>query len=150
MFFYDMTIVLTAMMAGFMLSYCLTIGGYFNYLLTTKKDDGFSDYYSPFRREKHIPKWYGACVVCQFATALLSLLVNWQSGHWPASLGAVLPLILLLLAHRLTGFGESEELINSGQINDVRRRIYLKWNLPLHFSYFILYFAASVFLIWAR
>ncbi|MEX2804522.1 hypothetical protein AB3329_05320 [Streptococcus sp. H31] len=150
MLLYDVTIVLTAMMAGFMLSYCLTIGRYFNYLLETAKYDGFSAYYSPFRREKRVPRQYAVCVLGQFIMAVLSLFFSWQSGTWLARMGAVLPLLLLLAAHRLTGFGESEEEINSGRMSETMRRIYLKWNLPLHFSYFLLYFAASLFLIWSR
>lgn len=147
MLIYDLTILATGMVAGFMLSYCVTLGHYYNFLLKTHRNKGFSDYYSVFRRQENISKRYAFCMGSQFVVGLLAVL--FAQSH--ASLTALLPLPFLLLCHRLTGFGKAEETIVSGQSFDERQRqLYLHWNIPLHLTYSLVYACACLYLLFYR
>ena len=140
---YSLTIILTAVIAGFMLSYCITLGAYFNHLLQTRKDEGFSSYYAPFRKSKQAVFWYKLVCCTQIVMAILSCLFSSQT-LFPKVI-ALIPFLLLFICHLLTGFGKSEEHIHSGlPIDDLHRSIYLKWNFPLHFFYFLTFFISAL------
>ena len=140
---YSLTIILTAVIAGFMLSYCITLGAYFNHLLQTRKDEGFSSYYAPFRKSKQAVFWYKLVCGTQIVMAILSCLFSSQT-LFPKVI-ALIPFLLLFICHLLTGFGKSEEHIHSGlPIDDLHRSIYLKWNFPLHFFYFLTFFISAL------
>ena len=140
---YSLTIILTAVIAGFMLSYCITLGAYFNHLLQTRKDEGFSSYYAPFRKSKQAVFWYKLVCCTQIVMAILSCLFSSQT-LFPKVI-ALVPFLLLFICHWLTVFGKSEEHIHSGlPIDDLHRSIYLKWNLPLHFFYFLTFFISAL------
>lgn len=140
---YSLTIILTAVIAGFMLSYCITLGAYFNHLLQTRKDEGFSSYYAPFRKSKQAVFWYKLVCCTQIVMAILSCLFSSQT-LFPKVI-ALIPFLLLFICHLLTGFGKSEEHIHSGlPIDDLHRSIYLKWNFPLHFFYFLAFFISAL------
>ena len=50
----------------------------------------------------------------------------------------------MLVLHILTGFGEVENLVNSGkkvEMNQIEK--YVTWNIPLHIIYFILYLISA-------
>ena len=140
---YSLTIILTAVIAGFMLSYCITLGAYFNHLLQTRKDEGFSSYYAPFRKSKKAVFWYKLVCCTQIVMAILSCLFSSQT-LFPKVI-ALVPFLLLFICHWLTGFGKSEEHIHSGlPIDNLHRSIYLKWNFPLHFFYFLAFFISAL------
>ena len=140
---YSLTIILTAVIAGFMLSYCITLGAYFNHLLQTRKDEGFSSYYAPFRKSKQAVFWYKLVCCTQIVMAILSCLFSSQT-LFPKVI-ALIPFLLLFICHLLTGFGKSEEHIHSGlPIDNLHRSIYLKWNFPLHFFYFLAFFISAL------
>lgn len=141
--FYDLTLLLTAVIAGFMLAYSITLGAYFNYLLSHNMDQGFSNFYSKFRQDTWVVNLYQACLGLQFFLGLATLLLT----SYPITVRslAVIPLIVLLSCHRLTGFSKSEEEVNSGKpISDETKQNYLKWNLPLHYLYFCVYFISAL------
>lgn len=140
---YSLTIILTAVIAGFMLSYCITLGAYFNHLLQTRKDEGFSSYYAPFRKSKQAVFWYKLVCCTQIVMAILSCLFSSQT-LFPKVI-ALVPFLLLFICHWLTGFRKSEEHIHSGlPIDNLHRSIYLKWNFPLHFFYFLAFFISAL------
>lgn len=140
---YRLTIVMTALMAGFMLSYCITLGSYFNYLLAEVRDEGFSDYYAPFRKSTRVVFWYRSACGLQILLAILSCLLSPQESL--PKITALVPFTVLFLCHWLTGFGKSEERINSGlPIDQHHRATYLKWNIPLHVFYFLAFSTSAL------
>ncbi len=140
---YRLTIVMTALIAGFMLSYCIILGSYFNHLLAERRDEGFSEYYTPFRKSRRAVIWYRLVCVLQISLAALSCLL---SPHEPfPKIMALAPFMVLFICHWLTGFGKSEEHINSGlPIDQHHRTTYLKWNIPLHVFYFLVFFLSAL------
>lgn len=147
--FYDLTLLLTAVIAGFMLSYSVTLGAYFNYLLRQELDQGFSHFYSQFRRNTAVASLYRMCVGLQFFLGLVSLLVS--SPLVTVRVLGIIPLMVLLVCHHVTGFAKSEEAINSGKsISTDMRQNYLKWNLPLHYFYFVIYFVSALLQLYYR
>lgn len=126
-----------------MLSYCITLGAYFNHLLQTRKDEVFSSFYTPFRKSQKAVFWYKLVCGTQIIMAILSCLFSSQT-LFPKVI-ALIPFLLLFIFHWLTGFSKSEEHIHSGlPIDDLHRSIYLKWNFPLHFFYFLAFFISAL------
>ena len=105
---YSLTIILTAVIAGFMLSYCITLGAYFNHLLQTRKDEGFSSYYAPFRKSKQAVFWYKLVCCTQIVMAILSWLFSSQTLFQKVI--ALIPFLLLFIFHWLTGLARARNI----------------------------------------
>jgi len=107
-------VIATAMIAGFLTMYCLTIGGYFTFMARTGRIGELQGSYPLFRRRTRLKRVYALAMLLQFLVALAALAAGWGSG--PLGLvPAACSLPLLLVVHALTGFTGPEEKLVSGQ-----------------------------------
>ncbi|WP_233188161.1 hypothetical protein [Actinomyces qiguomingii] len=137
----------TAMIAGFLVMYCLTIGGFFSHMVRTGRIEELQRHYAPFRRRTHLKTVYAAAMLIQFLTAAAALAAGWHAPLTGRVLGVV-ALPLLLVAHRLTGFTEPEETLVSGRpISADAAARYLRLNLPLHALYACFYTLAAAWML---
>lgn len=135
-------IIYTAIMSGMMLMYTVTLGSYFNYILKNKILSGFQDY-SSFRSNTNVKINHSIILLGQIIVSIISLILNYNKGFNPLCFSLIVPIIMLVL-HILTGFGEVENLVNSGkkvEMNQIEK--YVTWNIPLHIIYFILYLISA-------
>ncbi|SUB74991.1 hypothetical protein [Peptoniphilus indolicus] len=135
-------IIYTAIMSGMMLMYTVTLGSYFNYILKNKILSGFQDY-SSFRSNTNVKINHSIILLGQIIVSIISLILNYNKGFNPLCFSLIVPIIMLVL-HTLTGFGEVENLVNSGkkvEMNQIEK--YVTWNIPLHIIYFILYLISA-------
>ena len=137
-------VLATAMIAGFLTMYCLTIGGYFTFMARTGRIGEFQRSYPLFRRRTRLKRVYALAMLLQFLIALVALAAGWGSG--PLGLvPAACSLPLLLVVHALTGFTVPEEKLVSGQdLTDTELARYLRLNLPLHMIYACVYAASAL------
>ena len=142
-------VLATAMIAGFLTMYCLTIGGYFTFMARTGRIGELQGSYPLFRRRTRLKRVYALAMLLQFVVALVTLVAvalvaGWGSG--PLSLvPAACSLPLLLVVHALTGFTGPEEKLVSGQdLTDAELARYLRLNLPLHVIYACVYAASAL------
>ncbi|EGY79949.1 hypothetical protein HMPREF9129_0928 [Peptoniphilus indolicus ATCC 29427] len=129
-------------MSGMMLMYTVTLGSYFNYILKNKILSGFQDY-SSFRSNTNVKINHSIILLGQIIVSIISLILNYNKGFNPLCFSLIVPIIMLVL-HTLTGFGEVENLVNSGkkvEMNQIEK--YVTWNIPLHIIYFILYLISA-------
>ena len=140
-------VLATGMVAGFLTMYCLTIGGYFTFMVRTGKAEELQRTYPEFRRRTHLKPVYGSAMLLQFLIALVALAAGWGSG--PLGLvPAACSLPFLLVVHALTGFTRPEERLVSGQhLTDAELARYARLNLPLHAVYACLYAASTLLLL---
>lgn len=136
----------TALMSGMMLMYVLTLGQYFNYLLRQRHFETFV-IYARIREEKRLPLFHFIVMIGQFVVSLFSLFLNYTLGLFPLVFAVSVPLIMAIL-HAFTGFGRVERLINSTSDlkDETKIKTYLKYNIPLHFIYTLLYGSSALFL----
>lgn len=135
-------IIYTAIIPGMMLMYTVTLGSYFNYILKNKILSGFQDY-SSFRSNTNVKINHSIILLGQIIVSIISLILNYNKGFNPLCFSLIVPIIMLVL-HTLTGFGEVENLVNSGkkvEMNQIEK--YVTWNIPLHIIYFILYLISA-------
>lgn len=135
-------IIYKAIMSGMMLMYTVTLGSYFNYILKNKILSGFQDY-SSFRSNTNVKINHSIILLGQIIVSIISLILNYNKGFNPLCFSLIVPIIMLVL-HTLTGFGEVENLVNSGkkvEMNQIEK--YVTWNIPLHIIYFILYLISA-------
>ena len=148
---YSLNIFLTALCAGFMIFYCIGSGRYFNYLLSNNLIDGFTKYYSQFRENSNAVSVLNIFLGIQMIIAFLSIIFNFRKQPLIGQIIALLAPIIIVTLHSLTGFSQSENLINSGSdYSDLNIANYLKYNIPLHIIYIIMYSTSSLFLIFQR
>lgn len=145
--FYLLTIVLSGILTGFMVSYCLTLGHYFSYLATQQKIDQIQPTYAAFRSKHRAKLWYVCWMIGQFFIAGLTLLLH--SNYPPAGqLFALAAFPLLILLRALTGFAQVEEKMFSGaQLSAAELQHFVRCNLPLHRLYALLYGTATILLL---
>lgn len=137
----------TAMVAGFLVMYCLTIGGFFSHMVRTGQIEALQRHYAPFRRRTHLKTTYAAAMLLQFFASVAALAASWHTPLIGRVL-AVAALPLLLTVHRVTGFTEPEETLVSGRpIADDDAARYLRLNLPLHALYACFYTLAATWLL---
>lgn len=147
---YLANIVLSAIMAGFMVSYTITLGGYFSYMVKMARLRELQATYAPFRAVTHAKAQYGVWVMLQFALALASLVANYHHNFAP-QMYAVLVLPAYYVFHHWVGFGKIEEKLNSGNgaLSSQECKKYLRLNVPLHQIYALLYALAAAWLVYA-
>ena len=66
-------VLATAMIAGFLTMYCLTIGGYFTFMARTGRIGEFQRSYPLFRRRTRLKRVYALAMLLQFLVALAAL-----------------------------------------------------------------------------
>jgi hypothetical protein len=137
---YSLNLFLTTLCAGFMTFYCIGLGRYFNFLLKNNLKDGFTKYYSLYRETGNTVSLLNVFLGTQMIIAIVSVILNFRKQPLSGQIIALLSPIFLMTLHFLTGFSESENLINSGSnFSDLYTANYLKYNIPLHIIYIILY-----------
>ncbi|WP_136193353.1 hypothetical protein [Actinomyces procaprae] len=142
-----LAVLTTAMVAGFLTMYCLTIGCYFSHMVRTEQVNELQRSYAPFRRRTHLKTTYAAAMLLQFFAAVAALAAAWQPPLTGRIL-AVASLPLLLAVHRVTGFTAPEERLVSGQaVSDAAATRYLRLNLPLHALYACVYALAAAWML---
>lgn len=149
---FALNVLLAGIGAGFMLSYAITLGGLFNWILRSDHDRFFTDVYAPFRKQSRAKIRYGSVIPgAQMLVAGLSLVANVGYRQlWPQLTALALFPLYYALIHRPTGFAAAEEAINSGTgAAPSAIRTYLRWNLPLHYLLAALYAATCISLILA-
>jgi len=148
---YNLNIFQTALVAGFMTFYLIGLGRYFNFLLDNNFTEGFTKYYSLFRQSSNVVTVLNIFLGMQLIIALLSLVLNFRRQPLPGQIIALLAPIILMAIHSITGFSQSENLINSGtNLSDINIANYLKYNIPLHIIYSIIYSLGSLLLIFQK
>lgn len=142
---HEVTVIWTALIAGFMVSYCLVLGRYFNWLLTSDNTDGFSNYYSVFRTEQNVKFPYIIFVFFQFFLSVINFGINWRSLDEWGWISILCVPAFLSIHFLLSPFGKAEGLINSSlSISKETARVYLIWNLPLHITYGFIFVIGAV------
>lgn len=140
-------VLATGMVAGFLTMYCLTIGGYFTFMVRTGKAEELQRTYPEFRRRTHLKPVYGSAMLLQLLVALVTLVAGRGTGVLHL-LPAACCLPFLLLVHGITGFTRPEERLVSGQrLTDAELARYARLNLPLHAVYACLYAASTLLLL---
>jgi hypothetical protein len=148
---YSINIFLTALCAGFMTFYIIGLGSYFNFLLNNNLIDGFTKYYSQFRETSYTVSLLNIFMGTQLIIAFLSIILNFRKQALTGQLIALLAPVVLVTLHSVTGFSQSENLINSGfNFSDLYIANYLKYNIPLHIIYVVIYSIGSLLLIFQR
>jgi hypothetical protein len=148
---YSINIFLTALCAGFMTFYIIGLGRYFNFLLNNNLIDGFTNYYSQFRANSNAVSILNIFIGIQMIIAFLSIIINFRKQPIIGQIIALSAPIIIGTLHSLTGFSQSENLINSGSnFSDLYITNYLKYNIPLHMIYVVIYSTGSLLLIFQR
>lgn len=146
-----LNIFLTSLCAGIMTFYIIGLGRFFDFLLENNFIDGFTKYYSQFRETSHVVSLLNIFIGTQMIIAFLSIILNFRKQPLTGQIFALLAPFILLTLHSLTGFAQSENLINSGSnFSDFYISNYLKYNIPLHVIYLIFYSISSLLLIFQR
>ena len=73
-------VIATAMIAGFLTMYCLTIGGYFTFMARTGRIGELQGSYPLFRRRTRLKRVYALAMLLQFLIALVALAAGWPPG----------------------------------------------------------------------
>lgn len=147
---YDINIIWTILLGGIMTMYCVTLGRYFTYIAKNNMLDGFTKYYSVFRKNTNVQKVFFIFLIGQFIMAIISIILN-STKDISLQIPSILGLIIIILGHSISGFLKSEEKINSGDIED--KKVvgnYIKYNISLHIIYAIYYILAGALLIYIR
>ncbi len=140
----------TAMIAGFLVSYCVTLGGWFTHMTGSGRARIAQEYYTPFRVASHLKQRYDAWMLFQPLLAIFSLILNARIQPLAPQIALVLPLPMLLLIHSCTGFGQIEEAFASGKdLSGEQEARYAQLNLPLHRLYALFYMIPAIWLILA-
>ncbi len=140
------TVVLTGIVAGFMVSYALVLGPYFDWLIDGGAPTAFAPTdarsYARFRSERDPVTPYTAVCFAQFGAALAFLAAAVRARRrgvrvWRAALGPALAMPLLVALHTATGFAAAEQAVLSGAApaaptGAAARATFRAWNGPLH------------------
>ena len=146
---FRLTVAWTGIIAGFMISYVIVIGRFFNWLLRHNRYDVFTDAYSVFRKQDNPVTPYIAFVFTHLLLSLLLVGLSFATSqvYW----WTFMPLLcvpLFLTIHFGSPFGQAEKQVNSGQAEDATAvRNYLKFNIPLHLLYAIIFSTALIILL---
>lgn len=145
---FQLNVILTAILSGFMFSYALVLGNFLSYLVEKELGQAFFEAYARFRRERKVVTLYRLVMIAQTLLALLTLLLHGGTGPFFPLVLAVLDFPLLVLAHALTRYLPVEEKVNSGRrLTAEERTLYLRWNIILHLCYGLLYTGTALWLL---
>ena len=148
-FLYLTNVILCAVLAGYLLSYVITLGAYFTHMLRSGGLEKLQQSYAPFRAGSNVKLLYGTCYLVQLVVSVVSLLLS-LSRPLPAQVYAVAVLPIFLTVHVATGFGTVEEkMVSGGALTQQEIDRYTKLNRPLHLFYAALYVISAAWLITA-
>ncbi len=158
------TAVFTGVVAGFMVSYALVLGPYFDWLIDGGAAAAFAPAdarsYARFRAERDPVTPYLAVCFAQFGAALAFLVAAVRARRrgirvWRAALGPALAMPFLVALHTATGFAAAEQAVLSGAASAApdgaaARATFRTWNGPLHAVDALLFAVPLVGLLRAR
>jgi len=146
-FMIQVQVIYTALMAGMMLMYTITLGRYFDYILK-HKIPGASQNWALFHNNTRVQIHHTAVLVGHAMLSIISLATNYTSGPAPLVVAAAVP-FLMLTTHVVTGFAKAEFCVNGAQQLDNEKTVktYLAWNMPLHITYTLLYTVSAALLL---
>lgn len=144
---YNLNIIYTAILAGSMIMYSITLGSYFTYLGKNNMLEGFKDYYGVFRKNTNVKLIFMIYLTGQTLLAIISILLN-KTKPLLGQILSFLSIIVIGFGHSISGFLKSEEKLNSA--SDLSVKVvdnYIKYNIPLHILYSIYYIVAAYILL---
>ena len=146
---YAVNVVYTAVLAGFMISYVVTMGSFFTHTLSHGRRRELQRLLLPFNRDEHVSTKYAAWVLGQVVVAAVSLALNAGRVPLAAQIFAVAAMPLWYAVHVGSGFARAEHLAEGGPEDVPEREIkrFLHLNLPIHCGYAAVYIAAALWLL---
>ncbi|MCL3777570.1 MULTISPECIES: hypothetical protein [unclassified Actinomyces] len=146
---YGATIVYTCVLAGFMISYVVTFGAFFDHALSHGRRHELQRLLLPFSRDERVNTTYAAWLYGQVLVALASLVAN--AGRLPlaAQVLAVAVFPLWCLVHFASGFARDEHLAEGGP-EDVPEQVvdrFVRRNRPFHSGYAVAYLVTALWLL---
>ena len=146
---YAVAVVCTAVLAGFMISYVVTMGSFFTHTLSHGRRRELQRLLLPFNRDEHVSTKYAAWVLGQVVVAAVSLALNAGRAPLAAQIFAVAAMPLWYVVHVGSGFARAEHLAEGGPEDVPEREIkrFLRLNLPIHCGYAAVYIAAALWLL---
>ena len=146
---YAVNVVYTAVLAGFMISYVVTMGSFFTHTLSHGRRRELQRLLLPFNRDEHVSARYAAWVLGQVVVAAVSLALNAGRSPLAAQIFAVAAMPLWYAMHVGSRFARTEHLAEGGPEDVPEREIkrFLRLNLPIHCGYAAVYVAAALWLL---
>lgn len=146
---YAFNIVYAAILAGFMISYVVTMGSFFTHALGHGRRRELQGILLPFHRDQRVGVKYAAWVLGQVVVAAVSLALN--AGRLPlaAQILAVVAMPLWYAVYVASGFARVEQLAEGGPEDvpeDVIQR-FVRLNLPIHTGFAAVYVVAALALV---
>lgn len=150
---YAANVIYTSVLAGFMISYVITMGSFFTHTLSHGRRAELQALLLPFNRDENVSRRYAAWVLGQVVVAAASLLSDLLSAGVDRPLGAqvfaVAAMPLWYAVHVTTGFARAEHLAEGGP-PDVPQHViqrFTRLNLPFHSGYAAVYLVAAGWLL---
>ena len=146
---YAVNVVYTAVLAGFMISYVVTMGSFFTHALSHGRRRELQRLLLPFNRDEHVSTRYAAWVLGQVVVAAVSLALNAGRAPLAAQIFAVAAMPLWFAVHVVSGFARAERLAEGGSEDVPEQEIkrFVRLNLPIHSGYAAVYVVADLWLL---
>lgn len=147
--FYGLNIVYTAVLAGFMISYVVTMGSFFNHTLSHGRRIELQHLLLPFHKDQKVSTKYAAWVLGQVLVAGASLTLSYSHLPLGAQVLAVVAMPLWYAFHRVSGFSRLEHLAEGGpeDVPDQVVQRFVRLNLPVHSAYAAIYLLTAAWLV---
>lgn len=148
--FWYPTVILTGVLAGFMVSHAIMLGRFFNWYISSGNEELLHRTYTVFRLESSpqvtydIPL-YLALVVGILWTVLSFLIRKDRIVAFIAGLSTLWTGFIFTA----TGLGEAEDAVLSGMADAAVTRHYLNINLPIHSLFAVIYLVSLFLLLWS-
>ncbi|GEM_PF-749542 len=146
---YALNAVYTGVLAGFMISYVVTMGSFFTHVLSHGRRQELQQILLPFNRDTRVSTTYAIWVLGQVVVAAVSLALN--AGRLPlaAQIFAVAAMPLWFAVHVVSGFARAERLAEGGSEDVPEQEIkrFIRLNLPIHSGYAAVYVVADLWLL---
>ena len=142
---YAFNAVYTGVLAGFMISYVVTMGSFFTHVLSHGRRQELQQILLPFNRDTRVSTTYAIWVLGQVVVAAVSLALN--AGRLPlaAQIFAVAAMPLWFAVHVVSGFARAERLAEDVPEQEIKR--FVRLNLPIHSGYAAVYVVADLWLL---
>ena len=146
---YAVNVVYTAVLAGFMISYVVTMGSFFTHTLSHGRRRELQRLLLPFNRDEHVSAKYAAWVLGQVVVAAVSLALNAGRAPLAAQIFAVAAMPLWYAVHVGSGFARAEHLAEGGPSDVPEQEVarFVRLNLPFHSGYACLYLVTALALV---
>ena len=146
---YAINVVYTAVLAGFMISYVVTMGSFFTHALSHGRRRELQRLLLPFNRDEHVSTRYAAWGLGQVVVAAVSLALNAGRVPLAAQIFAVAAMPLWFAVHVVSGFARAERLAEGGSEDVPEQEIkrFIRLNLPIHSGYAAVYVVADLWLL---